>query len=115
MFPLSRHDLGIAGAGDGRETGAAMRDTPARRHEPVRYESRFHGHLARRWAPRFDGMTLTAHDDGTTVMGGLVVDQAALYGLRPHFGDAGPPLTSVIPMVPEPQTPATAAPAPLGA
>ena len=34
-----------------------------------RYEIRITGHLASRWAAIFEGLTLTQHDDGTTVSG----------------------------------------------
>ena len=58
-----------------------MSDTSAGRPNPPRYEIRIKGHLAARWAAWFDGMTLTTHGDGTTVLEGLVTDQAALHGL----------------------------------
>ena len=69
-----------------------MRDTSAgHRHEPGRYEIRIQGHLAARWAAWFDGMTLTTHRDGTTVLEGPVVDQAALHGLLHQLRDLGLP------------------------
>ena len=64
-------------------------------HDPSRYEIRLRGHLASRWAARFDGMTLTSHSDGTTVLEGPVVDQAALYGLLTKLRDIGLPLVSL--------------------
>lgn len=63
--------------------------------ESGRYEIRIKGHLASRWATWFDGMTLTAESDGTTVMQGPVVDQAALHGLLHKVRDIGLPLLSV--------------------
>jgi hypothetical protein len=60
-----------------------------------RYEICIKGHLSPRWATRFDGMTLTGRDDGTTVIEGPVVDQAALHGLLNRLGDLGLPLLSV--------------------
>jgi hypothetical protein len=60
-----------------------------------RYEICIKGHLTSRWATRFDGMTLTARDDGTTVIAGPIVDQAALHGLLNQLGDLGLPLLSV--------------------
>jgi hypothetical protein len=60
-----------------------------------RYEIRVKGQLAARWAARFDGMTLTARSDGTTVLRGPVVDQAALHGLLHQVRDTGLPLLSV--------------------
>jgi hypothetical protein len=62
---------------------------------PGWYEIRLTGHLAARWASRFDGMTLTTHDDGTTLIEGAVVDQAALHGLLRTLRDIGLPLVSV--------------------
>ena len=62
---------------------------------PGWYEIRLTGHLAARWASRFDGMTLTTHDDGTTLIEGAVVDQAALHGLFRTLRDIGLPLVSV--------------------
>ena len=59
-----------------------------------RYEIRIKGHLASRWAARFDGMSLTPHADGTTVLAGAV-DQAALHGVLRTLRDLGLPLLSV--------------------
>jgi hypothetical protein len=62
---------------------------------PGWYEIRLAGQLAPRWQARFDGMTLTAQADGTTLIEGLVVDQAALHGLLRTLRDIGLPLVSV--------------------
>jgi hypothetical protein len=73
-----------------------MSDTSAGHpNRPGRYEIRIKGHLAARWATCFDGMTLTAASDGTTVLEGPVVDQAALHGLLHRVRDIGLPLLSV--------------------
>lgn len=72
-----------------------MPDSAAGQHQPSRYEIRIQGHVASRWATWFDGMTLTTHSDGTTVMEGPVVDQAALHGLLTRLRDTGLPLLSV--------------------
>ena len=69
-------------------------------HEPGRYEIRLKGHLDERWAERFAGLTFS-HDDGTTVLFGPVVDQAALYGLLRTVRDLGLPLLSVAHIGPE--------------
>ena len=53
------------------------------------YEIRLQGHLGSHWAGRFDGMTLTPLEDGTTVLRGPVADQAALHGLLRQLGDIG--------------------------
>jgi phenylacetic acid degradation operon negative regulatory protein len=59
------------------------------------YEIRLEGRLDERWAGWFDGMTVTALDDGTTVLRGGVSDQAALHGLLARLRDLGLPLLSV--------------------
>jgi hypothetical protein len=60
-----------------------------------RYEIRLDGHLDDRWAAWFDGLSLTHESDGTTVIHGSVVDQAALHGLLQKVRDLGLPLLSV--------------------
>ena len=60
-----------------------------------RYEIRLQGHLEDRWAAWFDGLTLSHESDGTTVLHGSVVDQAALHGLLQKVRDLGLPLLSV--------------------
>ena len=64
-------------------------------HNPDRYEIRLRGHLDSRWAAWFDGLNLTNENDGTTIIYGPVVDQAALYGLLQKVRDLGLPLVSV--------------------
>jgi hypothetical protein len=59
------------------------------------YEIRLKGHLDARWAARFDGLTLSRDKDGTTVIRGPVIDQAALHGLLQNVRDIGLPLVSV--------------------
>jgi hypothetical protein len=59
------------------------------------YLIRIKGRLASRWAARFEPMSLTTGDDGTTLIQGLVVDQAALHGLLQQVRDTGLPLISV--------------------
>jgi len=59
------------------------------------YLIRIQGRLAARWATHFEPMILTTDDDGTTLIQGLVVDQAALHGLLQQVRDTGLPLISV--------------------
>jgi hypothetical protein len=73
---------------------------------PGRYEIRVQGHLDRRWAASFDGCSLTADPDGTTVISRADVDQAALHGLLRRVRDVGLPLVSVLHVQPEPPEPA---------
>lgn len=59
------------------------------------YEIRLRGRLDPRRSVWFDGLTLTPDSDGTTVLCGLVTDQAALHGLLARVRDLGLPLVSV--------------------
>ena len=71
------------------------RDPRDDRPEDGRYEIRLRGHLETRWAAWFDGMTLSHERDGSTVLSGPVVDQAALHGLLQKVRDIGLPLVSI--------------------
>ncbi len=62
---------------------------------PALYEIRVRGRLEPRWATWFDGFSLTPGPDGTTVLCGTAVDQAALHGLLQALRDLGLPLLSV--------------------
>jgi hypothetical protein len=77
------------------------------RRESARYEIRVQGHLDARWADRFDGLSLSHSSDGTTVIHGLVADQAALHGLLHMLRDLGVPLISVARAEPDPPGPPT--------
>jgi hypothetical protein len=73
----------------------------------VQYEIRIEGHLGDRWAAWFDGFAVSTDGDGTTVLRGSIVDQAALHGLLQKVRDFGIPLISVTPIeAPTTQTPA---------
>ena len=65
------------------------------------YEIRLKGHLDSRWAGWFDALTITNENDGTTLIQGSVVDQAALYGLLQKIRDMGLPLVSVTQVEPD--------------
>jgi hypothetical protein len=72
------------------------------------YEIRLQGHLHPRWATWFDGLSITDEADGTTVMQGPVIDQAALHGLLRKLADLGLPLLSVTQVAPNnPELPTT--------
>jgi hypothetical protein len=64
--------------------------------QPMVYQIRIKGHLGREWTDWFGGLTITALDNGDTLLTGPVVDQAALYGLLRKVRDVGMPLISVI-------------------
>ena len=70
-------------------------------HEPRLYEIRLKGHLDARWTDWFEGLSLTHASDGTTMLSGPVVDQAALYGVLRKVRDLGLPLVSVIQVEPK--------------
>ena len=59
------------------------------------YEIRIQGRLDDRWSTWLDGLTLSHTHDGTTVLRGLITDQAALHGLLNKLRDIGLPLLSV--------------------
>ena len=63
--------------------------------QPLVYQIRIEGHLGREWADWFDGLAITALDNGETLLTGPVVDQAALHGLLKKVRDVGMPLLSV--------------------
>ena len=59
------------------------------------YQIKIEGHLRAEWAVWFEGLSVTLQPDGTTLLSGPVVDQAALYGLLKKVRDLGLPLISV--------------------
>src|ERR1700676_3385383 len=63
--------------------------------QPLVYQIRIKGQLGREWTDWFEGLTLTALDNGETLLTGPVVDQAALHGLLRKVRDLGVPLLSV--------------------
>ena len=64
-------------------------------NQPVVYEIRIAGHLPSQWSDWFEGLAVTLELDGTTLLSGSVVDQAALYGLLKKVRDLGMPLVAV--------------------
>ena len=72
--------------------------TSERHATPEAYAIRVQGRLGARWATWFDGCTVAPQPDGTTVLTGTAVDQAALHGLLQALHDLGLPLLSVIPL-----------------
>src|SRR5215467_14310478 len=94
-----RRDLSIGGKGTRRRMSSTHTST-GDYHEPGLYEIRIKGHLDNRWADWFSGLTITALDNGETLLTGQVVDQAALHGLIRKVRDLGMPLISVLRMKP---------------
>lgn len=83
---------------------------PADETGPADYELHVEGHLDDRWASWFDGLTLSAEADGTTVLRGSLVDQAALHGVLQRLRDLGLPLLFVTRVRPRPLAPPTTSP-----
>ncbi len=61
----------------------------------VVYEIRIAGHLPPQWSDWFEGFAVTLEPDGTTLLSGPVVDQAALYALLKKVRDTGLTLIAV--------------------
>jgi hypothetical protein len=59
------------------------------------YEIRLEGHLDDRWADRFDSLTITLEENGSTLLSGPLADQAALHGVLKKVRDLGLTLLSV--------------------
>ena len=59
------------------------------------YEMRVHGHLDDHWSEWLGELAVQRQADGTTVLVGPVVDQAALHGVIIRIRDLGVPLLSV--------------------
>jgi hypothetical protein len=70
-------------------------------NEPLAYQIRLKGQLDSTWAEWFDGQTITLEDNGTTLLTGLAIDQAALHGLLKKVRDLGLPLLSINPIEPD--------------
>ncbi len=64
--------------------------------EPMVYQIRLKGQLGAEWAGWFEGLTITLADNGDTLLTGLVLDQAALFGLLRKVRDLGMTLLSVL-------------------
>jgi hypothetical protein len=71
---------------DSASRGLAMVDT---------YRIHVRGHLGDRWSDWLGGLAVQRQADGTTVLVGPVVDQAALHGVITRIRDLGLPLLSV--------------------
>ena len=69
--------------------------------ESLIYQIRIKGHLDRKWADWFSGLSITSLENGETLLTGPVLDQAALHGLIRKVRDVSLPLVAVIRIEPE--------------
>jgi hypothetical protein len=63
----------------------------------TRYVIHIQGILDPAWAHWFDDLTITAGENGTTLLRGVVRDQTALYGIIGKLRDLGLAMISCIP------------------
>ena len=63
--------------------------------QPLVYQIRIEGQLEDQWADSFDGMRISREENGDTLLTGLVIDQAMLYGLLKKVRDLGLPQVAV--------------------
>jgi hypothetical protein len=54
-----------------------------------RVDIRVKGQIDRRWSEWFGGLTISHSDPGETVLVGVVLDEAALYGIISRLRDLG--------------------------
>ena len=59
------------------------------------YQIRVRGRLDDRWSDWLGGLAIQRQEDGTTLLVGQVVDQAALHGVIARIRDLGLPLLSL--------------------
>jgi hypothetical protein len=59
------------------------------------YEIRVQGQLDQHWSEWFDGLTISHDADGTTILRGPLVDEAALHGVLSKVRDLALPLLEV--------------------
>lgn len=60
-----------------------------------RIEIHIKGEINEKWSEWFDDLTVSHPDPDATLLSGLVVDSAALYGILARLRDLGLQLTSV--------------------
>ena len=77
-----------------RDYAVAM-STHATQSMAMIYHIRVQGHLDPSWSAWFDGFTITNEANGTAMLTGSVVDQAALHGVLLKIRDLGLPLLAV--------------------
>jgi hypothetical protein len=78
------------------EDRQCQRAVPADHHHigPI-YQIRLEGHLDERWSAWLDGVVVSHEQDGTTLLCGALIDQAALFGVLIKIRDLDLLLLSV--------------------
>jgi hypothetical protein len=59
------------------------------------YEIRIEGHLPDHWSQWFDGLEICKQPNGESILSGVLVDQAALFGVLSRIHDLNLNLISV--------------------
>lgn len=72
------------------------RSPESEKDQSMVYQIRLEGHLGNQWADWFGSVIIRLETNGSTLLIGTVVDQAALHGLLKKVRDLGMPLLSVI-------------------
>ncbi len=62
---------------------------------PAQYKIRVQGELPVQWSAWFAGMAIEAEPEGTSVLHGVLADQAALHGVLARIRDLGLSLLSL--------------------
>ncbi len=65
------------------------------------YQIRVRGHLSKKRAEWFDGLSIENQPNGEALLTGPIPDQAALHGLLTRIRDLGLPLLSVLQIEPD--------------
>jgi len=59
------------------------------------YQIKIEGSLDQHWSDWFEYLELLPQEDGTTLISGYIIDEAALYGLLKKIRDSGLKLISI--------------------
>ncbi len=71
--------------------------------EPGKYEIRIGGSLGSQGREWFDGFSIRVEDGRVTVLEGLIIDEASLYGVLSRIRDLNLPLISINPVADAPK------------